>query len=146
MCACICICVWVYMYKTNDNSGTNFGLICRDDQILFNGLLFYLANMVLPQASYLPMWRSDGAVLIALLHIGPVEFLYYWLHRALHHYYLYSRYHSHHHSSIVTEPITCASPHHTCVYAYIAILSCENFKNFECQLTDTPIYRNAKYF
>jgi hypothetical protein len=35
-----------------------------------------------------------------------VEFLYYWLHRALHHHYLYSRYHSHHHSSIVTEPIT----------------------------------------
>ncbi|KAL0429396.1 UNVERIFIED_CONTAM: Very-long-chain aldehyde decarbonylase CER1 [Sesamum radiatum] len=37
---------------------------------------------------------------------GPVEFLYYWLHRALHHHFLYSRYHSHHHSSIVTEPIT----------------------------------------
>ncbi|KAJ4832149.1 hypothetical protein Tsubulata_015985 [Turnera subulata] len=41
-----------------------------------------------------------------LIHAGPVEFLYYWLHRALHHRYLYSRYHSHHHSSIVTEPIT----------------------------------------
>ncbi|KAJ1399411.1 putative domain Wax2, C-terminal [Sesbania bispinosa] len=41
-----------------------------------------------------------------LLHMGPVEFLYYWLHRALHHHFLYSRYHSHHHSSIVTEPIT----------------------------------------
>ncbi|KAL0397450.1 UNVERIFIED_CONTAM: Very-long-chain aldehyde decarbonylase CER1 [Sesamum calycinum] len=37
---------------------------------------------------------------------SPVEFLYYWLHRALHHHFLYSRYHSHHHSSIVTEPIT----------------------------------------
>ncbi|GMN69770.1 hypothetical protein TIFTF001_038815 [Ficus carica] len=35
-----------------------------------------------------------------------VEFLYYWLHRALHHHFLYSRYHSHHHSSIVTEPIS----------------------------------------
>jgi len=41
--------------------------------------------------------------------MGPVEFLYYWLHRLLHHHYLYSRYHSHHHSSIVTEPITCKS-------------------------------------
>ncbi|KAE8723143.1 hypothetical protein F3Y22_tig00013040pilonHSYRG00191 [Hibiscus syriacus] len=41
-----------------------------------------------------------------LLHAGPVEFFYYWLHRALQHHYLYSRYHSHHHSSIVTEPIT----------------------------------------
>lgn len=49
---------------------------------------------------------------MALLHAGPVEFIYYWLHRALHHHFLYTRYHSHHHGSIVTEPITCtfASP------------------------------------
>ncbi|KAI3857482.1 hypothetical protein MKX03_015405, partial [Papaver bracteatum] len=38
--------------------------------------------------------------------MGPVEFFYYWFHRALHHHCLYSRYHSHHHSSIATEPIT----------------------------------------
>ncbi|KAL2460982.1 Protein ECERIFERUM 1 [Abeliophyllum distichum] len=55
---------------------------------------------------HLPLWRTDGVILTALLHAGPVEFLYYWLHRALHHHFLYSRYHSHHHSSIVTEPIT----------------------------------------
>eukprot|EP01018_Ginkgo_biloba_P026532 Gb_11787 [translate_table: standard] len=41
-----------------------------------------------------------------LIHAGPSEFLYYWLHRALHHHFLYARYHSHHHSSFVTEPIT----------------------------------------
>ncbi|KAJ4832148.1 hypothetical protein Tsubulata_015984 [Turnera subulata] len=77
-----------------------------DDQILFNGLLFYIANRIIPQASGLPLWRTDGMILTLLVHAGPVEFLYYWLHRALHHHYLYSRYHSHHHSSIVTEPIT----------------------------------------
>ncbi|KAI8545554.1 hypothetical protein RHMOL_Rhmol07G0048300 [Rhododendron molle] len=77
-----------------------------DDQILLNGLLFYLGNIIVPGASHLPIWRADGVVLTALIHVGPVEFLYYWLHRALHHHYLYSRYHSHHHSSIVTEPIT----------------------------------------
>ncbi|KAG5538794.1 hypothetical protein RHGRI_019368 [Rhododendron griersonianum] len=77
-----------------------------DDQILFNGLLFYIGNIIVPGASHLPIWRTDGVVLTALIHAGPVEFLYYWLHRALHHHYLYSRYHSHHHSSIVTEPIT----------------------------------------
>ncbi|KAA8515783.1 hypothetical protein F0562_018606 [Nyssa sinensis] len=53
-----------------------------------------------------PVWRTEGVIISILLHIGPVEFLYYWLHRALHHHFLYSRYHSHHHSSIVTEPIT----------------------------------------
>ncbi|KAJ4832146.1 Very-long-chain aldehyde decarbonylase cer1 [Turnera subulata] len=77
-----------------------------DDQILFNGILFYLVIRTIPQAFRLPFWRTDGIILTALLHAGPVEFLYYWLHRALHHHYLYSRYHSHHHSSIVTEPIT----------------------------------------
>ncbi|KAJ4831894.1 hypothetical protein Tsubulata_018101 [Turnera subulata] len=78
----------------------------RDDQILFTGILFYVFNRTFPQASGLPFWRTDGMILIILLHVGPVEFLYYWLHRALHHHYLYSRYHSHHHSSIVTQPIT----------------------------------------
>jgi aldehyde decarbonylase len=79
----------------------------RDDQILFNGILFYVGYLSLPGSHNLPFWRSDGVVITCLLHAGPVEFLYYWLHRALHHHYLYSRYHSHHHSSIVTEPITC---------------------------------------
>ncbi|KAK7286936.1 hypothetical protein RJT34_22304 [Clitoria ternatea] len=77
-----------------------------DDQILFNGLLFYIGHMLLPESNHLPLWRTDGVVITTLLHAGPVEFLYYWLHRALHHHFLYSRYHSHHHSSIATEPIT----------------------------------------
>lgn len=81
----------------------------RDDQILFNGLLFYIGIQLLPQAKQLPLWRTDGVLMAAILHAGPVEFLYYWLHKALHHHFLYSRYHSHHHSSIVTEPITCNS-------------------------------------
>ncbi|KAK3144285.1 hypothetical protein QOZ80_4AG0311000 [Eleusine coracana subsp. coracana] len=77
-----------------------------DDQIIFNGLEFYLAYATIPNVRLLPIWRTDGAIITALLHIGPVEFLYYWFHRALHHHILYSRYHSHHHASIVTEPIT----------------------------------------
>nr|GMD62502.1 protein ECERIFERUM 1-like [Ipomoea batatas] len=77
-----------------------------DDQIILNGLLFYWGYYKLPMTHHMPIWRTDGIILTALVHIGPVEFLYYWLHRALHHHFLYSRYHSHHHSSIVTEPIT----------------------------------------
>jgi aldehyde decarbonylase len=79
----------------------------RDDQILLTALLFYMTNAAVPTAQAAPWWNSKGLVLAALLHAGPVEFLYYWFHRALHHHYLYSRYHSHHHASIVTEPITC---------------------------------------
>ncbi|KAK9101662.1 hypothetical protein Scep_025092 [Stephania cephalantha] len=77
-----------------------------DDQIILNGLIFYLGITFLDGTTYIPLWRSDGVILAILLHTGPVEFLYYWLHRALHHHFLYNRYHSHHHSSIVTEPIT----------------------------------------
>lgn len=54
-----------------------------------------------------PRWGTwVGLVQMLLLHAGPTEFVYYWLHRALHHHSLYSRYHSHHHASFVTEPIT----------------------------------------
>ncbi|KAI7752070.1 hypothetical protein M8C21_028330 [Ambrosia artemisiifolia] len=77
-----------------------------DDQIVFSGLVFYLVNYYVEGAKRLPIWRLDGVIITILLHVGPVEFLYYWLHRALHHHFLYNRYHSHHHSSIVTEPST----------------------------------------
>lgn len=83
-------------------------LIFRDDNIIFNGLLYYVVGWLNEERSInVPIWRADGLIISMLLHAGPVEFLYYWLHRALHHHFLYSRYHSHHHSSIVTEPITC---------------------------------------
>ncbi|VAH04166.1 unnamed protein product [Triticum turgidum subsp. durum] len=78
-----------------------------DDQIILSAILLFLGALHLPGGQNLPLWRTDGAVLLALLHAGPVEFLYYWFHRALHHHFLYTRYHSHHHASIVTEPITC---------------------------------------
>ncbi|XP_026390084.1 protein ECERIFERUM 1-like [Papaver somniferum] len=81
-----------------------------DDNIIFMGVIFYSSyKWVLTAAklnSPIPFWRTDGVVMTILLHMGPVEFLYYWFHRALHHHFLYSRYHSHHHSSIVTEPVT----------------------------------------
>ncbi|KAI3681352.1 hypothetical protein L6452_36144 [Arctium lappa] len=77
-----------------------------DDQIILNGLLYYVAYYNLEEVKYLPLWRLDGVIIVILLHVGVVEFLYYWLHRILHHHYLYTRYHSHHHSSVVTQPIT----------------------------------------
>ncbi|XP_019053089.1 PREDICTED: protein ECERIFERUM 1-like isoform X1 [Nelumbo nucifera] len=94
-----------------------------DDLILLNGILFYMANLILNESKNLPMWRTDGVVLSFLLHMGPVEFLYYWLHRALHHHFLYSRYHSHHHSSIVTEPITAVVHPFAEHIAYFALFS-----------------------
>ncbi|PHT95273.1 Protein CER1-like 2, partial [Capsicum annuum] len=77
-----------------------------DDQIMLNGVVFYIGYLMFTQTHHLPLWRIDGIIITALMHTGPVEFLYYWFHRALHHHFLYSRYHSHHHSSIVTQPHT----------------------------------------
>ncbi|KAL6659162.1 hypothetical protein ACP70R_003202 [Stipagrostis hirtigluma subsp. patula] len=81
-----------------------------DDHIISTGILMYLVTLLKPAGQRLRFWRMDGAILIVLLHAGPVEFLYYWFHRALHHHFLYTRYHSHHHASIVTEPITSCHP------------------------------------
>ncbi|KAI3993875.1 hypothetical protein MKX01_002888 [Papaver californicum] len=82
-----------------------------DDNIILNGVIFYLGCKWVPGAamenSPMPFWRADGVVITILIHMGAVEFLYYWLHRALHYHFLYSRYHSHHHATIVPEPATC---------------------------------------
>ncbi|KAF6145538.1 hypothetical protein GIB67_037571 [Kingdonia uniflora] len=77
-----------------------------DDQAIMHCMLIYGMVIVIPQARNLPIWSTNGALTMILVHVGPVEFLYYWAHRALHHHFLFSRYHSHHHSSFVTEPIT----------------------------------------
>lgn len=54
----------------------------------------------------IPQFNPNGLLVALLMHMGPVEFIYYWLHRALHHHYLYTRYHSHHHASFVTEAVS----------------------------------------
>ncbi|KAB1222663.1 Protein ECERIFERUM 1 [Morella rubra] len=103
---------WTGKFKNSiDVKGLEFDQVDRernwDDQILLNGILFYLGSGIKAfGTSHLPLCQIDGILTTVLIHAGPVEFLYYWFHRALHHDYLYSRYHSHHHSSIVTEPIT----------------------------------------
>uniref|UniRef100_A0A6N2MX48 Fatty acid hydroxylase domain-containing protein n=1 Tax=Salix viminalis TaxID=40686 RepID=A0A6N2MX48_SALVM len=35
----------------------------------------YVGSKTIPGASHLPMWRLDGVILTALIHMGPVEFL-----------------------------------------------------------------------
>ncbi|MBA0811282.1 hypothetical protein Gohar_003202 [Gossypium harknessii] len=127
--------LWISLSRYRTAKGTNrivdkgieFDQVDRernwDDQILFNAILLYLTNKYLPGASHSPVWRLDGVIITMLLHAGPVEFLYYWLHRALHHHYLYSRYHSHHHSSIATEPITSVIHPFAEHIAYYALFS-----------------------
>ena len=80
-----------------------------DNYILLQALVMTLVHN-LPGLGFsgFPAWSGRGLVQLLLLHAGPTEFLYYWLHRALHWHPLYQRYHSHHHASFVAEPITGA--------------------------------------
>ncbi|KAJ7533238.1 hypothetical protein O6H91_13G039100 [Diphasiastrum complanatum] len=78
-----------------------------DDYILMYIFGMTVLHAMLPGFSNFPVfWDSRGIVMLLLLHMGPTELVYYWAHRALHHHFLYTRYHSHHHASFITEPIT----------------------------------------
>lgn len=78
-----------------------------DDYIILQAIVMTLVHK-LPYLGYsnFPLFNKEGMWHLLWIHAGPTEFLYYWLHRALHHHYLFSRYHSHHHASFVPEPIT----------------------------------------
>jgi sterol desaturase/sphingolipid hydroxylase (fatty acid hydroxylase superfamily) len=78
-----------------------------DDYIILQLIVMTLVHKC-PGLGFSGFPKTCGAGLaqLLLLHAGPTEFAYYWLHRLLHHHTLYSAYHSHHHASFVTEPIT----------------------------------------
>jgi sterol desaturase/sphingolipid hydroxylase (fatty acid hydroxylase superfamily) len=78
-----------------------------DDYILLHVVVATLVHAVLPGFSNFPtFWDSRGILILLLVHMGPTEYIYYWLHRALHHHVLYNKYHSHHHASFITEPVS----------------------------------------
>ncbi|KAF4395294.1 hypothetical protein F8388_001681 [Cannabis sativa] len=120
---CISLSLVIEQPKETTESLTRALTLIKDDQILFTAILHYLAAYILPNGRNIAIWRTDGVIITIVLHAFVVEFLYYWLHRALHHHYLYSRYHSHHHSSIVTEPITSVTHPFAELLAYIFLFS-----------------------
>lgn len=77
-----------------------------DDYIILQVWVMTLVHWILPGFGNFPLNDWWGLGVMLALHAGPTEFIYYWFHRALHHHSLYRRYHSHHHASFVTEPIT----------------------------------------
>ena len=93
------------------DKGIGFDQIDRednwDDFIILQAYVMTIVHN-LPHLGYnnFPLYNKEGLWQLLAFHVGPAEFLYYWLHRALHDKFLYSRYHSHHHQSFVTEPIT----------------------------------------
>jgi len=66
----------------------------------------YCSNGTCHRYADFPLYDGKGLFKMLLIHMGPTEFIYYWLHRALHFHSLYAMYHSHHHASFVPEAVT----------------------------------------
>lgn len=90
--------------------GINFDQVDRerywDDYIILQALVITAIHKWLPRSGGLPVVHWGGMLLTLLLHVGPVELLYYVGHRCIHGSSLFASYHSHHHASITTEPST----------------------------------------
>ncbi|KAI5080771.1 hypothetical protein GOP47_0003954 [Adiantum capillus-veneris] len=80
-----------------------------ENMLIAVALALWGVNTALAPREGLPAWDWWGLPIVLLVHMGPVEWLYYWGHRALHHHFLFTRYHQHHHSSFVTQPITSSN-------------------------------------
>lgn len=117
----------VYMWSTNIcnmlfltrnrrilQQGIDFDQIDKerdwDNFVILQALIASLAIYSFPNGfASLPIWETKGLVVIVALHVLVSEPLYYWVHRFLHGNYLFTPYHSFHHSSTVPQPVTVGS-------------------------------------
>lgn len=90
--------------------GVDFKQIDRewdwDNFLILHALLAYMACLIFPSLDDLPLWNPKGFITLLFLHVTVSEPLYYWAHRYFHEGYLFTHYHSLHHSSSVTHPYT----------------------------------------
>ncbi|KAK9059507.1 hypothetical protein SSX86_020211 [Deinandra increscens subsp. villosa] len=95
------------------SKGVDFDQIDRewdwDNFIILQALIATLCVYMFPVAN-LPVWETKGLLAIVVIHVLVSEPLYYWVHRFfLHGNYLFTPYHSFHHSSTVPQPVTAGS-------------------------------------
>lgn len=62
-----------------------------------------------PFLQNLPLWNMKGVIAALIFHVGISEPLYYWVHRKFHGNYLFTNYHSLHHSSPVPQSFTAGN-------------------------------------
>ncbi|XP_076884855.1 very-long-chain aldehyde decarbonylase CER3-like [Bidens hawaiensis] len=81
-----------------------------DNFIILQALIASLSICMFPHKfANLPVWETKGLIAIVVMHVLVSEPLYYWVHRFLHGNYLFTPYHSFHHSSAVPQPVTVGS-------------------------------------
>lgn len=81
-------------------------LINRDNFLILQTIIASMTYYMFPFLQNLPSWNINGLFVALMLHVGISEPLYYWVHRKLHGDYLFTNYHSLHHSSLVPQPLT----------------------------------------
>ncbi|CAN1223340.1 Very-long-chain aldehyde decarbonylase CER3 [Linum grandiflorum] len=90
--------------------GYDFKLIDKewdwDNFLILQSMIASVTCLMFPSLLELPVWNTKGVVCILVLHVGISEPLYYWVHRCFHTSYLFTNYHSIHHSSQVLHPYT----------------------------------------
>ncbi|XP_052180475.1 very-long-chain aldehyde decarbonylase CER3-like isoform X2 [Diospyros lotus] len=95
------------------NQGVDFKQIDKewewDNFIILQALVAAMASCIFPGLSNLPLWDTRGFLAAILLHIGLSEPLYYWVHKLFHGEFLFTHYHSLHHSSPVPQPLTAGN-------------------------------------
>ncbi|CAO2191619.1 unnamed protein product [Urochloa humidicola] len=77
-----------------------------DNFLILQLWLAVMALYAFPSLRSLPLWDARGAAVALLLHVVATEPLFYLLHRALHRGWLFSDYHSLHHSGRILRPST----------------------------------------
>ncbi|CAL0304950.1 unnamed protein product [Lupinus luteus] len=77
-----------------------------DNFLILQALIASMVYYMFPFLQNLPLWNFKGLICALILHVGISEPLYYWGHRKFHGDYLFTHYHSLHHSSPVPQSLT----------------------------------------
>ncbi|PSS36193.1 Protein ECERIFERUM like [Actinidia chinensis var. chinensis] len=80
-----------------------------DNFVILQALMASIACSIFPFLSNLPLWDSRSLIVAIIFHMGVSEPIYYWAHKGFHGNYLFTHYHSFHHSSPVPQPFTAGS-------------------------------------
>ncbi|KAL7193694.1 hypothetical protein ACSBR2_025332 [Camellia fascicularis] len=78
-----------------------------DNFIILQALIASMVCLIYPVVlTSVPLLDSRGFITVMILHMGVSEPLYYWVHKCFHGNYLFTHYHSLHHSSPLPQPCT----------------------------------------
>ncbi|KAG7023416.1 Protein ECERIFERUM 3 [Cucurbita argyrosperma subsp. argyrosperma] len=80
-----------------------------DNFLILHSLMASMMVYLFPWLGNLPLWNTKGLIAILILHVGIAEPLFYVFHRFFHTHYLFTHYHSLHHSSPVPQSFTAGN-------------------------------------